>query len=191
MASVNKEIAINYHQLIRHVRTKRDNIILKINDEPNEIYKALLCREFLSPQQSSGLLKKYIISSRTHIRDYQLFTCLRVSLGYNNTFHFVQLHPNEYEYFYFYCYTPFEKQYGKIYEILLNREELIQLICEYGSYSHGTIRNNGPITKESIRSNAFEYSIKPRTQTAGTKPYRCWKEMLKLNRNHREFPFQS
>lgn len=192
----------DFHTLIHVIRRgKQDKkeIIKQIKSEENELYKALLCRTYLNPQERNSLLKTYILNTRHLIREFSYTTCIKISLGSDNEqFNFVQLRPhlNE-QLFYFYCYTPFQGNFGKSYEILLSREHVLKLIKEFGTYSHGSIQQNGKITLEHIKNNSFEYSLRPNSSSSSncdkkiTKSKKCWKKMLKYNLFNKEKPLEN
>ena len=61
----------------------------------------------------------------------------------------------------------------------VSKEDLKQIILEYGSYAHGTIKKNGKITIESLNdeTNLNEYAIRP---LYGDE---CWNSLMKFRIN--------
>lgn len=65
--------------------------------------------------------------------------------------------------------------------IVISEEDLIDILSEYGSYSHGTITKNGKIA-ETVRDKAthFEYSLNPNCHSRETlKPKKLWNALRK------------
>ena len=66
------------------------------------------------------------------------------------------------------------KNKGELFLFLINKEKMKDIILNYGSYAHGTIREFGNITIESLNdiSNNREYSIRPLYND------KCWNKLL-------------
>jgi hypothetical protein len=100
----------------------------------------------------------------------------------NNKFNYVQLRMNHNCNYiltaYYINYTNLDNL-GELYIFQLNKEEIKQLIIQYGNYAHGTIKKLGKITIEDLNEvdNKKEYSLRPKY---GDK---CWIELLQFRVN--------
>jgi glutamyl/glutaminyl-tRNA synthetase len=59
---------------------------------------------------------------------------------------------------------------GDLYVFKVPKEEMKKIIASHGGYAHGTIREHGKITLESIGN--MEYAIRPAIND------NCWKDLL-------------
>lgn len=61
---------------------------------------------------------------------------------------------------------------GELYIFKIPKEEILKLIVAFGSYAHGTTREHGKITAESLISQrSMEYSLRPAIHS------RCWRAL--------------
>lgn len=185
----------------RIVKLKEHLMLLKINHDL-EIMKLKTLKEAhlycvlykTSAQQYGPLIEKFIRQkyyySKNRAKDC-IGDCskngenieVKVSLGgaNHNKFNFVQIRPSHD------CDTYLLTAYhisidnveteGELYIFKLSKEDMKKIIVSHGGYAHGTIRENGKITLDSLYlpDNKKEYAIRPKFNDA------CWKLLL----NHR------
>jgi hypothetical protein len=147
----------------------------------------------LSAQQYGPMLEKYI---RTKF-DYQKNKAedctgdcskngenyeIKVSLGGNNhtKYNFVQIRPaHDCDMYiltaYHLCADNVDEE-GDLYVFKVPKEEIKKIIVSYGGYAHGTVKEYGKITLESINNEnkEKEYALRPTVND------KCWKELLKF-----------
>lgn len=100
--------------------------------------------------------------------------------GHSNTSkcNFVQIRPNNnIDYYILIVYSLQENIQGKYYIIKIPSQELYELLPLYGSYAHGSKKELGPITLDSIYNNNFEYALRPNLSSG--KYHQLWLELLK------------
>jgi hypothetical protein len=62
---------------------------------------------------------------------------------------------------------------GELYIFRVPKAEILEIIVSYGGYAHGTMREHGPITRESVSaSDTKEYAIRPTFNDA------CWNALM-------------
>jgi len=142
--------------------------------------------------QSSGpLIQNYIINKYNMIRnnasningDCSLNNKnieIKVSLGgkTHKKFNYVQIRPNHnVDYYLLTAYYLDKNNYknkGELFIFLVDKVTMMDIILHYGSYAHGTIKELGEITLESLKDveSNKEYCIRP---TYGDK---CWNKLL-------------
>ena len=105
---------------------------------------------------------------------------IKVSLGgtEHNKFNYVQIRPShDCEIYiltaYYLNYDNVENE-GELFIFKIPKEEMKKLIVSYGGYAHGTIKEHGQITLESINDTLKkkEYAIRPKYND------NCWKSLL-------------
>lgn len=161
---------INYHDIVKTFRNNNQLNINLILNENDLLKKVILCKYFLSSQKWSILLEKYIknlfnlknpinnTSGDAYILDKNIE--IKISLN-NNKFNFVQIRPDHnIHYYLFLVYNLYENEYGKIYWFLIPSNDLYELVINYCSYSHSTIKKLGKITKDNIFNKNHEYSLR-------------------------------
>lgn len=144
----------------------------------------------VSPQQYGPLLEKYIINEYGYTKSDSKDgsgDCtdskegrnieIKVSMGGSKRtkFNYVQLRPaHSCEMYilvaYYLCIDNVENE-GDLYIFSVPKDSIETLICKYGSYAHGTVKSNGPITRESLACTKLEYALRPSFGDA------CWKEL--------------
>ena len=100
----------------------------------------------------------------------------------NNKFNFVQIRMNHMCEYIFICYHISETNidnFGELYTFRITKCDMLHLLVEYGSYSHGTTIENGDITYETVTSrfNKKEYSLRPKYGD------RLWNALLRFRVN--------
>jgi len=141
----------------------------------------------LSAQQYGPLLEKYIRIKFNYIKN-KAEDCykdgknseVKVSMGGSKhlKFNFVQIRPShDCDIYILTAYhLSFENvdSEGKLYIFKVPKEEMKKLIVSYGGYAHGTIKEHGKITVESLHdeNNTKEYAIRPTINDS------CWKSLL-------------
>ena len=133
----------------------------------------------LSGQQTGPLIEKYIrhkggmckVNASECCGDVKYnenFIEIKVSLGGKdrNKFNYVQIRPSHtITYYiltaYYLDWTTIEDD-GELFVFLIKKPNMINLLEKYGSYAHGTIKQLGKISKESIlNSSNVEYALRP------------------------------
>jgi len=145
----------------------------------------------ISAQQYGPLLEKYIISKFGYTKN-TASQCtgdcskqgqnmeVKTSLGgaQNNKFNYVQLRMSQnIQTYFFTAYHLFEENVereGELYIFRIPKENMKQLILHHGGYAHGTVKELGEITVESMKDDSHqrEYALRPRFQD------KCWKDLL-------------
>jgi hypothetical protein len=145
----------------------------------------------ISAQQFGPLLERYI-RTRFNYTKNSANECtgdcakdgknseVKVSLGgsTHTKFNFVQLRPSHdcdtYILTAYHLTTENVEAEGELYVFCVPKTNIIDLIVKHGSYAHGTFKEHGPITAESIQcpKNTKEYALRP-TFNDG-----CWQSLL-------------
>ena len=144
----------------------------------------------ISSQQYGPMLEKYIISKCKYsknkpenctgdcINKEGINVEIKVSLGgaKHIKFNYVQIRP--FHACDIYILTAYHlcndnvDTGGELYIFSVPKEELIKLIVSYGSYAHGTIKELGKITEESMINTNKEYSLRPYFNDS------CWNALI-------------
>lgn len=146
----------------------------------------------VSAQEYGPLLENYIIVKKSFTKNTAslcIGDCtkdeksveIKASLGgkKHDRFNWVQLRPShEIDYYLFTAYHLCNEnieQHGELYIFRLSKENMVDLIVSFGGYAHGTKKEYGKITKESLKdvNNKKEYAL--RTKFGD----HCWSEMMK------------
>lgn len=145
----------------------------------------------LSAQQYGPLLEKFIRTKFNYIKN-KAEDCtgdcskdgknaeVKVSLGgaTHTKFNFVQIRPShDCEY---YILTAYHLSYdnvaseGELFVFKVPKEDMKTIIVSHGGYAHGTIKEHGTITTESLNDekSTREYAIRPTIHDA------CWNALL-------------
>lgn len=181
-------------------RLKEHLNISKVKHEI-EIMKELTLKEAhiycvlqnVSAQQYGPLLEKYIIL-KNNFKKNNSSECIgdcskgndnveiKTSLGGSNhiKFNFVQLRINQkINYYLFTAYHLIPENIeteGELYIFRIPKNDIKNIIISHGGYAHGTIKEHGKITIETLNDekNMKEYAFRP------TFNDECWKELLKF-----------
>jgi hypothetical protein len=145
----------------------------------------------LSAQQYGPLLEKYIRNKFNYVKN-KAEDCngdcskggenseVKASLGgVNHTkFNFVQLRPshdcNAYIFTAYHLSSENVDDEGELFVFKIPKADSKVIIARYGGYAHGTIKEHGRITLESLNdaNNIKEYALRPTIHDA------CWKTLL-------------
>ncbi len=125
------------------------------------------------------LIENYIINKFEHMSKVKSSNCegdcihkngstieIKISLGgkTHNKFNFVQIRLGHNIDFYLLTAYYLDKSNldndGELYTFFINKHNMIDIICNYGSYAHGTVGEYGKISRENIREDC-EYAIRP------------------------------
>jgi hypothetical protein len=175
------------HLLYRNVNHEKE--ILNMNSLKDAIIYCIIHK--LSSQKFGVYLEKYIgmkynyqkNSSSNCIGDYNkngMNYEFKVSLGGMNQdkFNFVQIRPfhncNYYMFISFYLNDSNVELEGDLFIFKIPKSDINQLLFKFGSYAHGSKKQNGNITLIDLenKSNFKEYSIRTKFND------KCWKELL-------------
>lgn len=144
----------------------------------------------LSAQQFGPLLEKFIKQKFHFIKNKAseaMGDCckdgrnleIKVSLGgsKHNKFNFVQIRPShkcDYILTAYHLSKENIENEGELYIFQLNSDEMKNIILHFGGYAHGTLKEHGIITIESLHdeTNLKEYAIRPLLNDE------CWKSLL-------------
>jgi hypothetical protein len=171
---------VNHEEQIMKLSTlKEANIYCVIND--------------VSAQKYGSLLEKFIRTKFNYNKN-KAENCtgdlskegknseVKVSLGGANhtKFNFVQIRPShDCEIYiltaYYLSYENIETE-GELYIFKVPKSDIKKLVVSYGGYAHGTIKEHGIITNDSINDelSTKEYAIRPTINDE------CWKELMEF-----------
>ena len=145
----------------------------------------------ISAQQYGPLLERFIQTKFNYIKnkaEHCTGDCskdgknseVKVSLGgaTHTKFNFVQIRPlHDCDIYLLTAYHLSSENVdneGELYIFKVPKEEIKKIIISYGGYAHGTIKEHGKITPESVNDNVVikEYALRPTINDA------CWKALL-------------
>ena len=152
------------------------------------------CKIFkLSGQVIGPLIEKYIISNNGMKRELSSNRCgdcsinntfieIKISIGgkKHNKFNYVQLRMNHkidiYILVAYYLHIDNIHEHGELFIFNIPKNDMKELILNYGNYAHGTKLKNGNISLNDLNdiNNNKEYSIRPKYGSE------CWNALLKL-----------
>lgn len=147
----------------------------------------------ISAQQYGPLLEKYIISKYGFTKRPSSDgegDCskngenveIKTSLGgsHHNKFNFVQIRIAQpiqtYLFTAYHLNSENVEKEGDLYLFRIPKMDMKQLLVHHGGYAHGTLKEYGKITMESLEedSNTKEYSLRPKFMDS------CWKDLLRF-----------
>jgi hypothetical protein len=169
---------------IRH----EEQILLQPSLKDAHIYCVL---HNLSAQQYGPLLEKYIISKYNYTKN-NASQCIgdcsknnknlevKASLGgsHHQKFNYVQIRIaqpiHDYLLTAYHLHSSNVEQEGELYLFRIPKTNMKQLLVSHGGYAHGTFKEYGRITPESLEDtkNTKEYAIRPTIHD------KCWKDLL-------------
>ena len=178
--------------LIQQLRTDAISIQKDINHETDTLNSCLMCKSLLPSQSWSTVLESHICK-KFNINKISASECrgdaycernneyieIKVSLGGKNgtKFNFVQLRPHHnIDCYLFLCYDHTVGEFGEYYYFKIPKKVINDLLPQYGGYAHGTIKEYGKITTDSILSHMdkkVEYALRT------NKGDGLWNELLK------------
>jgi hypothetical protein len=149
----------------------------------------------LSGQITGPLIEYYIINKYNFKKNSSSKCCgdfninnknieIKISLGGNehDKFNYVQIRFNHNIDFFIFISYYLDKMniytYGELFVFKIKKQELKELVEEFGHYAHGTKKNLGKISIDN--SNNHEYAIRPKYND------KCWKNLLKYRINNIE-----
>jgi hypothetical protein len=175
----------------------------KVNNE-EEIMKLTTLKEAhiyciinkLSAQQYGPLLEKFILKKFNYIKN-KAENCsgdcckdgknieVKVSLGgsLHNKFNYVQIRPSHNCDLYILTAYHLSQEnietMGELYIFAVSKEDIKKLLISYGGYAHGTIKENGNITLETLnnKNNNKEYALRPTIND------KCWNALMTYRLN--------
>jgi len=170
----------------------KDDIKKQIKDAVNTLHCCILCKSELPSQSSSPILESHICK-KFNINKISASKCcgdaysektqeyieIKVSLGGESgtKFNFVQLRPHHnIQLYLFLCYDHTVGEFGEYHYFKMPANEVYNLLPQYGGYAHGTIKENGRITSDTVEKNKdkkFEYALRTK------KGDKLWNELLK------------
>ena len=166
-------LKINLKQLVlnQRIRTENNKLIQKrIMESKTLLEKCILAREYLTPQST---IMENIIKQDLKINnkiDELSGDGNKNGINYEikftahdkySKFNFVQIRPDHnIDYYIFVCYNLYEDELGKEYILKIPSNIIYDLIINYGAYAHGTKCKLGPITKETLFGNNYEYCLR-------------------------------
>jgi hypothetical protein len=110
---------------------------------------------------------------------------IKVSVqGQNGSFNYVQIRP--FHNIDAYIILNYSIDLDEVIWLYIPHVEMPALINEWGTYAHGTLKQNGPITMDSILNNKYEYAIRPNMHKEDKhKAKKCWNvlEQYKVTEN--------
>jgi hypothetical protein len=191
-----KMMTMNKAQRVRRLKEHLVSIKIKHKDE---IMKLSTLKEAhvyciihnVSAQQYGPLLEKYIRTKYQYDKN-KAEDCtgdcskdgtnleIKVSLGgaEHKKFNFVQIRPSHDCGIYILTayHVSFDNvdEEGELYVFKVPKENLMELIASYGGYAHGTIKEHGEITSDSltVNKNTKEYALRPTIEDE------CWKTLM-------------
>ena len=179
LKSILDKVAINHKDKINNCKNIKDaHIYCKINNISGNI---------------CGLLIEYYIKQKYNMKKNNVSLCIgdvahngtnleiKVSNGgqNHNKFNYVQIRLNHncgYLFTAYYLNYSNVKDCGELFIFIITKDNIKELLLEYGNYAHGTLKKLGKITKEDLDdiNNIKEYALRPKYND------NCWKSLLKF-----------
>jgi len=183
-----KRLGLPYLKLKEHVdnmreislKRKSQDIINDIRAQKPFLEKCVLMRAYLSPASNK---MEFVIkldlemeNSKDNTSGDAIKNGTKYEIKYSGhsteeKFNFNQIRPDhDIHYYVFIGYNLYEEDLGKVYTFKIPSEIIYNLLIEYGSYTHGTIQEKGPISRSNLKGNNSEYSLRVSSRpTSGTK----------------------
>ena len=187
-------------RLKEHLNIINVNIETEILKLPNLKEAHIYCViQQISAQKYGLLLEKFIQTKYNFIKNNPqdcLGDCsknginyeIKVSLGGANhtKFNYVQIRPSHncdiYIFTAYHLSNENVELEGELFIFKIPKKEIINLLSLYGSYAHGTIKEYGLITIETLyKNNNIEYALRPHFND------NCWKAMLNFKIQETDF----
>jgi hypothetical protein len=111
---------------------------------------------------------------------------IKISLGNTSgIFNFLQIRPShDIDHYLFMIYDLNHGDEGKIQFFLLSSRQVDALIPKYASYTHGSVKNIGKITRNFNKM--LEYTLRPCNNTKNKKGHELWKKFLMYEKTEQE-----
>jgi len=192
---------VNQKQLVdtENIKKLKEHLILSKIKHEEEILKFSTLKEAniycvihkLSAQQYGPLLERFIRIKFNYIKN-KAENCtgdcykdgknseVKVSLGgvTYSKFNFVQIRPlHDCDIYILTAYHLSQNNVdfgGELYIFKVPKEDIKKIVASYGGYAHGTIKEHGPITIDSLNDTKIikEYALRPKINDE------CWKELM-------------
>lgn len=187
-----KERVNRLRECLAHSTVKHEDRIMKLSTLKEA--HAYCVIHSVSAQQYGPMLERFIRTKFNYIKN-KAEDCtgdcskdgknseVKVSLGgiTHAKFNFVQIRPTHD------CETYILTAYhlspenveseGELYVFKVPKEDIKRIVVSHGGYAHGTIREHGPITIESLndKTSIKEYALRPKINDD------CWKALVPFN----------
>jgi len=176
---------LKYHLSFAKINHEKTILAQKTLKEAN-VYAVI---NKISSQKYGTFLEKYI-RTRFNYRKNKASDCIgdvtkdgenieiKVSLSgaKHYKFNFVQIRPSHVCKFYlltaYHLCVDNVEEMGELYIFKVPTEDIKKMVVSFGGYAHGTVKEHGPITTESLLEMSKEYAIRP------TFNDKCWKALL-------------
>lgn len=189
---------ISTEELIQLERRKRVGIVdikSRLRSKSSLHDQCVFCRNYAAPQST---IMEQIIKEKLKI-DHQQDELsgdggkngynyeIKVSLhDKKSKLHFVQIRPHhKIDYYILVGLNIYYGDHGKSYILKVPASNIYDLLPKYGGYAHGTVKENGIISKDNIEKNIkkeCEYALRPDPNgKTNTKPYKLWVELSKFS----------
>ena len=189
---INKNERINrLKEHLQSSKNKHDDLILKENTLKNAHIYCIIHN--VSAQQYGPLLEKYIITKYNYKKN-NASNCtgdcskdeenieIKASLGgiTHTKFNYVQIRLGQnitsYLLTAYHLTNSNVEDEGMLYIFKIPKTDIKKIIMSYGGYAHGTVKEHGQITLESLNDdgNKKEYALRPLFNDA------CWNELMKF-----------
>lgn len=185
----NTEYIIRLKELLIFSKIKHEEEIMKLTTLKDANIYCVIHK--LSAQQYGPLLERFIRTKFNFIKN-KAEDCtgdcykngenseVKVSLGgiTHSKFNFVQIRPlHDCDMYILTAYHLCQKNVengGDLYIFKVPKEDIKNLVASYGGYAHGTVKEHGPITIESLNDKNIikEYALRPKINDD------CWKALM-------------
>jgi hypothetical protein len=184
----------NYKQMVKEMRCDdtqtRKEAIQHAYDSDNLLEKCVIFRKYTTPQSNEveKLIKHDLVIddkvdnvSGDGVKNGETFE-IKVSLHTSTGMVSIrQIRPHHnVDYYIVLTYNLYESKEGVARLFKVPSKNMYELVVRYGGYTHGTVKNNGIITSESVMNSEYEYSLTPNPGSSpNTKSNKLWVELLK------------
>ena len=175
---LNRSKIVHKNKILCLSTIKEAHIYCKINSLSGQLSGPLI-EEFI--QKKYNMIKNSASLCTGDLRHNNTDLEIKASNGGkdNNKFNFVQIRMNhtcEYLFTAYYINNYNIDNLGELYMFKLTKDEIKNIIFHHGSYAHGTIKKNGPITHGDLDNpnNIKEYALRPKYDGD------CWNILLKF-----------
>ena len=152
--------------------------------------KCIYSKSMLKPNSYGPLIEEHIREAlcmeRSDVGDGRVgghTIEIKVSLSdHRGRMNFVQLRPHQGVSFYVLVAWDMADRdaLGKLWTLLVPAEDMHRLIVSHGHYAHGSLRELGPITPDTLASGQREFALRPCTTSApGSKCRELWSELIR------------
>jgi hypothetical protein len=186
-----EEIQQRLRDFLLEEETSLEKHSLNIKGCPTLKEAHIYCKTRRLSAQTSGIMIEKYFQHKYHMTKNSSSSCtgdlchantnfeLKISNGgkRHDRFNFVQLRMNhncDYLFTAYYLHPSNLDQCGELFIFQLKKDSLKNMLLQYGSYAHGTVRKLGPITLKDLEDpeNQKEYALRPKYGDP------CWKALL-------------